>query len=505
MRALDARTAGCAEELARAGEPVRYLGSILMREDEVVLCLFDGTEDGRSPGRRAGRGSVRADPRGHPLALAAPEKRLKEAPCARSHRIRIALAAVGAVALAAGAVWRRPPAPPGRGSAAPPSPAIQLGLARTADGVLHVIWNRGNSATSIFETRLSPAGKAVGTSTVATGWNGNGGLALVVMPDKTLRLFAPGTGGINTFTAPATGGSWTHQSGVGWGGAIAESAYVIGATLTKDGQPVTAWRGNAAEGVPPASIPQAGYQGGMASRSSRRMPPAARSSSPARRTPGRAASTPSRSCRAPARTSSCRRSGRNGATGSAAGSARRASTSPTPTARPCGSTATAAARRRSRPAPYWSATVCAGPEGRLWLAWADTAGGLFVTRSNRAPARLEPVQKLRLPPAPGSTFLQCEGSAGPADLFASDTNGGFFHTHVLAQLSLRARAAKAKATISARDAGDPVAGAAIAVAGQAREDRRTRTRDAGAPARLVLGFARPRPATRPHRSGSRSR
>ena len=58
------------------------------------------------------------------------------------------------------------------------------------------------------------------------------------MPDKSLRLFTPGTGGINTFTASATGGSWTHQSGVGWGGAVAESAYVIGATLTKDGQPV---------------------------------------------------------------------------------------------------------------------------------------------------------------------------------------------------------------------------------------------------------------------------
>jgi hypothetical protein len=45
VRALDARTGGCADELARAGESVRYLGSILMREDEVVLCLFDGTEE----------------------------------------------------------------------------------------------------------------------------------------------------------------------------------------------------------------------------------------------------------------------------------------------------------------------------------------------------------------------------------------------------------------------------------------------------------------------------
>jgi hypothetical protein len=113
---------------------------------------------------------------------------------------------------------------------------------------------------------------------------------------------------------------------------------------------------------------------------------------------------------------------------------------------------------------FWSATTCAGPEGRLWVAWADHAGGLFVTRSNRAVSAFEPVQKLRAPSGPGLTFLQCEGSTGPADLFAN--NGGFFHTHVLAQLALGARAAKTKVTISAHDAGDPVAGATVVVGGR---------------------------------------
>jgi len=42
VRALDLRAAGAAAELTAGGTPVRYLGSILMREDEVVLCLFDG-------------------------------------------------------------------------------------------------------------------------------------------------------------------------------------------------------------------------------------------------------------------------------------------------------------------------------------------------------------------------------------------------------------------------------------------------------------------------------
>ena len=110
---------------------------------------------------------------------------------------------------------------------------------------------------------MNGAGRPSGASTVATGWNGNGGLALLTMPDGTLRLFAAGTAGIHTFTAPAAGRSWSPQSAV-WGGAVAEASSVIGATLTKDGQPVTAWRGTAAEGVPPASIPQNGYEGGMA-------------------------------------------------------------------------------------------------------------------------------------------------------------------------------------------------------------------------------------------------
>ena len=42
LGALDRRAAASAEEASRAGEPVQYLGSILMRVDEVVLCSFEG-------------------------------------------------------------------------------------------------------------------------------------------------------------------------------------------------------------------------------------------------------------------------------------------------------------------------------------------------------------------------------------------------------------------------------------------------------------------------------
>jgi hypothetical protein len=45
LRALDERASSAAASTTRGGTPVRYLGSLLMRADEVVLCLFEGSED----------------------------------------------------------------------------------------------------------------------------------------------------------------------------------------------------------------------------------------------------------------------------------------------------------------------------------------------------------------------------------------------------------------------------------------------------------------------------
>jgi hypothetical protein len=42
LRELDQRASEQAERLTASGRPVTYLGSLLIREDEVVLCLFQG-------------------------------------------------------------------------------------------------------------------------------------------------------------------------------------------------------------------------------------------------------------------------------------------------------------------------------------------------------------------------------------------------------------------------------------------------------------------------------
>lgn len=43
LQALDERAPRSVAGMAGEGEQVRYLGSLLLREDEVVLCFFEGS------------------------------------------------------------------------------------------------------------------------------------------------------------------------------------------------------------------------------------------------------------------------------------------------------------------------------------------------------------------------------------------------------------------------------------------------------------------------------
>jgi len=45
LRDLDVRAGATTASLAASGQDVRYLGSVLMPADEVVLCLFEGSAD----------------------------------------------------------------------------------------------------------------------------------------------------------------------------------------------------------------------------------------------------------------------------------------------------------------------------------------------------------------------------------------------------------------------------------------------------------------------------
>src|SRR5205807_7551900 len=57
--------------------------------------------------------------------------------------------------------WNRIDGPTGAGN--------EIGLVHGADGLLHVVWINGTTSSTISDTKISPAGLAAGTSTIATG------------------------------------------------------------------------------------------------------------------------------------------------------------------------------------------------------------------------------------------------------------------------------------------------------------------------------------------------
>ena len=413
-------------------------------------------------------------------------------------RIRIALALAATLALIASlaastgrasetaSVWTR--------TTGANTGGAQLGLARTTDGVLNVIWNRGNPApTSIFDTRFSAAGTKLGTATVATHFGGAGGLALLVMPDGTLRLFASGAHvagstvvGINTFTAQKNGTGWTLDPSAVWGGPPAGAAATIGAALTKDGRPVTGWGGAFQVGIESGGSGTVAcscfaLQGDLATDAGSGAVVMSGIGQPKGYKLGgtfvqEVVPSVGRRVMLPSANQGIGDSGISGRLGAPgvyvvySDDTRSGVTKPAVRLYRVGG-----GSRTIAQGPFTIAKVFAGPGGRLWLVWGDAQDGVFVTRTNRAAGTLEPVQKLSSPSGSGFLFsADGEGSQGALDLFVGADSGGrgFWHAHVLAEFSVAAtakrakNAAKATVRVSVRDAGDPVPGATISVGGK---------------------------------------
>ena len=136
----------------------------------------------------------------------------------RPHTIVLVAAALAsALVAAAAAAGSAATSTPWNRISGPTAPGAQLGLARTPDGVLHVIWNRGATPTSIFETRLSSAGKDGRNVDRRRRVNGNNGLALVVMRDGRCSC-SPSATGASTRSPPpraAAAGATAEPRGEG--------------------------------------------------------------------------------------------------------------------------------------------------------------------------------------------------------------------------------------------------------------------------------------------------
>jgi hypothetical protein len=130
------------------------------------------------------------------------------------------------------------------------SSVSQIGTARLGD-TLHVVWQRqtGPNAYDLLHTPISAAGAMGSAAPIVTGWAGMGDAALVPTPDGGLRVFFSGSRsttsgeplfGLNTATAPPAGRPWSLEPA---SIATRDFAYARtpAAALAPDGTPLQTW------------------------------------------------------------------------------------------------------------------------------------------------------------------------------------------------------------------------------------------------------------------------
>jgi hypothetical protein len=161
---------------------------------------------------------------------------------------RVSLLAVLSLVLAAPAAA----GPPGTWSRVTnaDSNTQEVGVARTADGVLHVLWTQGKSVVS---SELSADAKSVsGPSTVFTyPTEPNSGVSLLAGP-AGLRAFFSGLypdnplDGVMATATSTDGNTWTAQATPASDGRVGQRSAVyaatgIGGTIAKNGVPISIW------------------------------------------------------------------------------------------------------------------------------------------------------------------------------------------------------------------------------------------------------------------------
>jgi hypothetical protein len=159
----------------------------------------------------------------------------------------IALVIAGCAAPSASAApWKRVTTPDGAST-------DQVGLARTADGTLHLAWSHptGPNTEDLNHTVILRNGRLGGTNPIQTGWTGFSNAALVLDPGG-LRAFWGGFRTtdssdphreVNTALSPDGGASWAlHPGSINPGGAQSYASN-IAATVRPDGSTLQAFAG----------------------------------------------------------------------------------------------------------------------------------------------------------------------------------------------------------------------------------------------------------------------
>lgn len=136
-----------------------------------------------------------------------------------------------------------------------------------------------------------------------------------------------------------------------------------------------------------------------------------------------------------------------------------------------------------------------GLDGRIWVMWGTTSGTdeIAVTRSNKAVTRFEPIQLFN-PKASGINRIFGDGRLGPLDLLVRETPTtssvtGLYYARVLPRLSAslsvkKLGGGKFRVKVKVTDAGDTVSGASASAKGHHKST------NANGKAKLVVSGSR---------------
>jgi hypothetical protein len=469
--------------------------------------VLDGRRATVAQGGPASRhfGGLRASGARHTV-LFGRAARDQEPPVKTRAVIAACVALMVAVPLAEGAGWKRVTAPDG-------TTIDQVGLLRTADGVLHLAWNDPTGNTEdLLHTVISPRGAIGATTPIQTGWAGVQNAALVPAPGGGIRAFWGGqrtvdtnepNQDLNTALSVDGGATWALQIGtIAPPGAQAHGS-PVSATALPDGTPLQAWAGTLGtwvhSGLDPATpnrdfqapLGAYGYDAGIASDPAGQAVLAwysnatgnlgvfaqnvAADGSPV----GAAANFPgtgNMTVGMLGRTPIVARAGGGFyvayPTGFPALNRIRLWRVGAPSSRVLARTS-----RLGSPA----ATLAAAADGRLWVAWIDAGVGsprVLVRRSNAAATVFGAVVDAGRPARAASGYrLDASASGGALDVLGVFTIGAgpgasTYHARVLPGLTLLASRRRVKrddptsVTFTVLDAGDPVRGARIRAGGK---------------------------------------
>lgn len=368
----------------------------------------------------------------------------------------------------------------------------EVGAARTGDGVLHVVWlaREGASPSGIRHTPVSPSGAVGATSTVASGFD-VANPDLVVVAGGGLQalfggiLYPDPLSGIQSSTAGADGASWSGPSKVSdsrGAAGTAGAAFVPGLGVT-----AFAWASGtrlyAHLGGPGPDIDLSGpsccyYDPGVAvdeatgevwvawySNATGQFGTFVRTISPGVGAPALAPGSAEKgeSISPDERTAIASRAGGGVFVAYCGGypTCKRALLWRIGTGKPLVAGAGGDVE---------NVNVVSGPEGRLWIFWADEdLDRIYAARTNKAATRIGARVAVKYPLG-GDTIwkLEGDGALGRLDVLANTGDSGkaaTWHTQVLPGLSLSCKGGKV-VSCTVTDAGDPVAGAKVKVGGK---------------------------------------